>query len=92
MSKLLRSLTKNEPMSESLIFLVNRSFAHCGQKTSNSLGKPMSKFSALILGELQAECRGKASQEQHGEEARPLLTGVEELQHLREKLGGAAVL
>ena len=52
----------------------------------------MSKFSALILGELQAECRRKASQEQHGEEAGPLLTGVEELQHLGEKLRGAAVL
>ena len=37
--KLLRSLTKNERMSESLIFR---------QKTSDVLGKPMSEFPALI--------------------------------------------
>ena len=37
-SKSLRSLTKNAPMRESLIF---------SQKTSDSLRKPMSKFPAL---------------------------------------------
>ena len=37
-SKSLRSLTKNEPMSESLIF---------EQKTSDSFGKPMSEFPAM---------------------------------------------
>ena len=39
MSESLRSLTKNEQMSESFIF---------GQKTSYSLGKPMSEFPALF--------------------------------------------
>ena len=43
MSELLRLLTKYEQMSESLI----RSFFE--QKTSNSLGKPMSEFSALAV-------------------------------------------
>ena len=38
-SESLRSLTKNERMSESLIF---------GQKTSDSLGKPMSEFPAPV--------------------------------------------
>ena len=44
-SELLRSLTKNERMSELLVFLSESLIF--GQKTSNSLGKPMSKFPAL---------------------------------------------
>ena len=31
----------------------------------------------VILGELQADCSGEATQEQHGEEAGPLLTRVD---------------
>ena len=49
MSELLRSLTKNERMSESLVFLrelLIRSFL--GKKTSDSLGKPMSEFPVLV--------------------------------------------
>ena len=48
MSESLRSLTKNEQMSKSLVFLSElliRSFF--SQKTSDSLGKPMSEFPAL---------------------------------------------
>ena len=48
MSESLRSLIKNERMSESLIFF--EQMAHSlifGLKTSDSLGKPMSKFPAL---------------------------------------------
>ena len=51
MSKSLRSLTKNERMSESLIFLgksLIRSFFL--QKTSDLLGNQMSEFPALSLG------------------------------------------
>ena len=33
----------------------------------------------VVLSELQADCSGEAAQEQHGEEAGPLLTGVDEL-------------
>ena len=44
-SESLRSLTKNERMSELLVFLSESLIF--GQKTSNSLGKPMSKFPAL---------------------------------------------
>ena len=47
-SESLRSLTKNEQMSESLVFVSEsliRSFL--GKKTSDSLGKPMSEFPAL---------------------------------------------
>ena len=50
-SKSLRSLTKNEQMRESLVFLSDsliRSF-FC-KITSDSLRKPMSKFPALIIG------------------------------------------
>ena len=54
-SESLRSLAKNERMSESRFFWVNRSFfewiAHSlifGPKTSNSLRNPMSEFPALI--------------------------------------------
>ena len=46
-SESLRSLTKNERMSESLIFWVNRSFAHFLTKTSDSLGNQMSECPAL---------------------------------------------
>ena len=46
----------------------------------------------VVLGELQANCSGKMAQEQHGEQAGLLLNGVDELQHLREKLRGAVVL
>ena len=42
----LRSLTKNERMSESLVFLSESLIF--GQKTSDSLVKPMSEFPALI--------------------------------------------
>ena len=46
----------------------------------------------VILGKLQADCSGKAAKEQHREEAGPLLAGVDELQHLGEKLcGGVSV-
>ena len=50
-SESLRLLTKNELMSESLVFLsesLNRSFL-C-KRTSDSLGKPMSEFPALYSG------------------------------------------
>ena len=50
-SKLLRSLTKNERMSKLPVFLsesFNRSFAHFSQKKSDSHRKPMSEFPALL--------------------------------------------
>ena len=50
MSESLRSLTKNEEMSESLVFLSECSFAHFFAKTSDMLGKSMSEFSALVYG------------------------------------------
>ena len=40
---------KNEQRSESLVFWMNRSFAHFWAKTSNSLRKPLSKFPALKI-------------------------------------------
>ena len=49
MSELLIYLTKNERMSESLIFFER--IAHSlilGQKTSDSLGNQMSEFPALV--------------------------------------------
>ena len=46
-SESLISLTKNEQMSESLIFLSESLIF--GQKTSNSLGNQMSEFSALSI-------------------------------------------
>ena len=47
-SESLRSLTKNEQMSESLIFLSESLIcSFLGKKTSDSLGKPMSEFLAL---------------------------------------------
>ena len=58
MSESLRSLTKNEKMSELLIF---------SQKTSDLLRKPMSKFPTLIWKEGQAdlERRSSGSGEKH---------------------------
>ena len=50
MRELLRSLTKNEQMSESLVFWANRSFAHFfANKISDSLRKPMSEFPVLHI-------------------------------------------
>ena len=48
-SESLRSLTKNERMSELLIFWAKRSFAHFWAKTSDLLGKSMSEFTTLSL-------------------------------------------
>ena len=53
MSDLLRLLTKNEQMSESLVFFER--IAHLlifSQKTSDSLIKPMSEFPALVFVEI----------------------------------------
>ena len=50
MSQSLRSLTKYEQMSESLVFI--EGIAHLltfSQKTSDSLRKPMSEFPTLVL-------------------------------------------
>ena len=49
MSKSLRSLTKNERMSKLLVFEQIAHLLIFGQKTSDSLGKPMSKFPALYI-------------------------------------------
>ena len=46
-SELLRLLTKNERMSELLVFLANCSFVHFWANQSDSLRKPRSKFPAL---------------------------------------------
>ena len=54
-SESLRLLTKNEQMSESLIFLSQLLIcSFLGKKTSDSLGKPMSKFPALKIYQLIA--------------------------------------
>ena len=48
MSESLISLTKHEPMSESLVFLSESLISSfVSLKTSDSLGNPMSKFPAL---------------------------------------------
>ena len=49
MSKSLRLLTKNEQMSELLVFWANHSFAHFSAKRSNSLRQPMSEFPAWLI-------------------------------------------
>ena len=46
-SESLKSLTKNERMSELLVFFSAHSLIFF-EKTSNSLRKPMSKFPALV--------------------------------------------
>ena len=45
----------------------------------------------VILGELQADCSGKGRRNSMAKKVGPLLARVDELQHLAEKLGGAAV-
>ena len=49
MSELLRSLTKNDRMSELLVFLSELLIRSCFcKKTSDWLRKPMSEFPALL--------------------------------------------
>ena len=45
----------------------------------------------VVFGELHADGGGEAVQKQHGEEASPLLSRVDQLEHLGEELRRAAV-
>ena len=45
----------------------------------------------VVFSELKADGGGETAQKQHGEEASPLLSRVDQLEHLREELRRAAV-